>query len=60
MKCEMCDMEFNNSEELKRHQEEAHPKDEGQTDTDRENPEIQRETPDSDPVEMPPPAERTR
>ncbi|MDQ6879619.1 MAG: hypothetical protein M3082_18355 [Candidatus Dormibacteraeota bacterium] len=53
-------MEFNNSEELKRHQEEAHPKDEGQTDTDRENPEIQRETPDSDPVEMPPPAERTR
>jgi hypothetical protein len=61
VKCEMCDMEFNNSEELKRHQEQAHPKDEGQADdADRENPEIKREMPGSDPVDMPTPAERTR
>jgi hypothetical protein len=60
MKCDVCNKEFNNSEELKRHKEEVHPMDEGETaEMDRENPEIKREMPDSD-VETPQPGERTR
>ncbi len=60
MKCDMCDKEFNNSEELKRHQEQVHPVDEQDNpEMGRDNPEIKREVPDSDSVEMPTPAERT-
>ena len=62
MKCDVCDKEFNNSEELKRHQEEVHPMDQGETpEMNSENPEIEREMTESDPAEMPVPAEiRTR
>jgi hypothetical protein len=61
VKCDLCDKEFNNSEELKRHKEQVHPMDESETpDVDRENPEIKRETPDSDRTEMSAPAERSR
>ena len=60
MKCDLCDKEFNNSEELKRHKEQEHPIDQRkEPDMDRENPEIKREMPESE-VEMPTPAERTR
>jgi hypothetical protein len=60
VKCDLCDKEFNNSEELMQHKEQAHPMDERETpDIDRENPEIKREVPDSDQVEMPTPGERT-
>jgi uncharacterized C2H2 Zn-finger protein len=62
VKCDMCDKEFNNSDELKRHKEEVHPMDErGTPDIDRENPEIKRDLADSEPAEMPdPPEGRTR
>ena len=55
MKCDLCGKEFNNSEELKEHKEQVHPMDEsGAPDMDKENPEIKREVPDSEPVvEMP-------
>ena len=60
MKCDLCDKEFNNSEELKRHKEQVHPMDERETpDMDVENPEVKREQSDSE-VEMPQPVERTR
>lgn len=62
MKCDVCDKEFNNSEELKRHKEEVHPIDEQETpDMDPENPEVKREMSDSEPAQMPASAEiRTR
>jgi hypothetical protein len=58
VKCDLCDKEFNNSEELMQHKEQVHPTDERETD-EAENPEVKREVPDSD-VEMPTPAEPTR
>jgi Zinc finger, C2H2 type len=59
VKCDVCDKEFSNSEELKRHQEEAHPMDELETpDMDPENPEVKREIADSKPAEMPTPLDR--
>ena len=52
VKCDICDQEFANSEEVKRHKEQAHPVGE----EDGEKPDLM-ETPD----EMPEPAEgRTR
>ncbi len=48
MKCDICDQEFANSEEVKRHQEQAHPMGE-----EGEKPDLM-ETPD----EMPEPAEQ--
>lgn len=60
MKCDLCDKEFNNSEELKQHKEQVHPMDERETpDMDVENPEVKREQSVSE-VEMPQPVERTR
>ena len=60
MKCDVCQKEFNNSEELKQHKEQVHPIDESDTpDMDQENPEVKREM-DPERVEMPTPAERTR
>jgi hypothetical protein len=61
MKCDLCQKEFNNSDELKQHKEQVHPMDEGGTpDRDHENPEVKRETPEGEEVELPTPAERTR
>jgi hypothetical protein len=62
VKCDLCDKEFNNSEELKSHKEQVHPMDEREMpDVDSENPEIEREMTDSEPAEMPAPVEgRTR
>jgi len=57
VKCDLCDKEFSNSEELMRHKEQVHPMDEG------EMPDFapeKREIPDSEPAEMPEPAERRR
>jgi len=60
VKCDLCDKEFNNSEELKRHKEQVHPMDESETpDMDVENPEVKREQSGSE-VDMPQPVERTR
>jgi hypothetical protein len=59
VKCDLCDREFNNSEELMQHKEQVHPMDERETGKS-ENPEIKRDVTDSDEVEMPTPAERTR
>ena len=60
MKCDLCDREFNNSEELKQHKEQVHPMDDSEMrDMDKENPEIDGEVPDTD-VELPAPVERTR
>ena len=54
MKCDLCGKEFNNTDELKHHNEEVHPMDEGKVpEMDKENPEIKREMPDSEPVEIP-------
>ena len=59
MKCDLCAKEFNNPEELKEHKEEVHPMDQHEVpDMDKENPEIKREMPDSEPVEMPVPTTR--
>ena len=59
MKCDLCDQEFNNSEELKQHREQMHPMDEREVkDMDEKNPEIERDMLDSE-VEMPTPVERT-
>jgi hypothetical protein len=56
----LCDKEFNNTEELKRHKEEVHPMDEGEVpDMKDENPEVKREKEDPE-DEMPMPIERTR
>jgi hypothetical protein len=61
VKCDLCAKEFNNSEELKQHKEQVHPMDGREVpDMEKENPEIKREMPDSEEVEMPTPAERTR
>ena len=56
MKCDLCDKEFNNSEELMRHKEEVHPVD------NAEMPDLAPEkgVPDSEPVDMPEPAEQLR
>jgi hypothetical protein len=60
VKCDLCDKEFNNSEELKRHKEQVHPMDQGEVpEIKDENPEVKREKEDSE-VEMPLSAERTR
>ena len=60
MKCELCQKEFNNTDELKRHMEQVHPMDEADVpDMKDENPEVKREKEDPE-VEMPLPAERTR
>ena len=60
MKCDLCDKEFNNTEELKRHKEEVHPMDEGEVpEMKDENPEVKREIEDSE-VETPMPVERLR
>lgn len=50
MKCDICDHEFLNSEEVKRHKEEVHPTGEG----DGEKPDLMEKSIDS---EMPEPAE---
>ena len=55
MKCDLCDKEFANSEELMRHKEQVHPIDEGEM---PDNAPEKREMPDSEPAEMP--AERRR
>jgi hypothetical protein len=67
VKCDVCSRDFNNSEELKRHQEEVHPmgerdeRDERSMPDDSENPEVKREMTESEPAEMPAPVEgRTR
>jgi len=57
VKCDLCDKEFNNSEELKRHKEQVHERE--TPDMDVENPEVKREQSVSE-VEMPQPVERTR
>jgi hypothetical protein len=57
MKCDVCDKDFNNSEELMMHKEQMHPVD------DREMPDLapeKRELPDSEPAEMPEPSEGRR
>jgi hypothetical protein len=54
VKCDLCGREFNNSDELKQHKEEVHPMDEGKVpDRDEENPEIERDMPESEPAEIP-------
>jgi hypothetical protein len=56
----LCDKEFNNTEELKRHKEQVHPMDEREVpELKEENPEVKREKEDSE-VEMPMPVERLR
>jgi len=56
----LCDKEFNNTEELKRHKEQLHPMDEGEVpEMKDENPEVKREKEDSE-VEMPMPVEGRR
>jgi hypothetical protein len=50
MKCDLCDKEFNNSEELLRHKEQVHPMGEGEM---PDNAPEKREMPDSEPAEMP-------
>ena len=60
MKCDVCDKEFNNAEELKLHKEQVHPMDEGEVpEMKDDNPEVKREKEDAE-VEMPMPVERTR
>jgi hypothetical protein len=55
LKCDICDQEFANSEEVKNHKEQVHPMGEG----DGEKPDLM-ENPDMKPQEseMPEPAER--
>jgi hypothetical protein len=52
VKCDICDQEFANSEEVKRHKEEVHPMGEG----DGEKPDLMENSTES---EMPEPAERS-
>jgi hypothetical protein len=60
VKCDLCDKEFNNTEELKLHKEQVHPMDEGEVpEMKDENPEVKREKEDSE-VETPTPVERLR
>ena len=57
MKCDVCNREFNNSEELMQHKEQMHPIDEG------EMPDLapkKRDMPDSEPAQTPEPMERGR
>ena len=59
MKCDVCDKEFNNAEELKLHKEQVHPMDEAEVpDMKDENPEVKRENGDPE-VAMPMPVKRT-
>ncbi|HMJ39555.1 MAG TPA: C2H2-type zinc finger protein [Verrucomicrobiae bacterium] len=51
MKCDICDQEFANSEEIKRHKEQVHPMGDG----DGEKPDLMEEPVEG---EMPEPAER--
>jgi hypothetical protein len=54
VKCDLCGKEFNNSDELLEHKEQVHPMDKREMpDMDEENPEIKRETPEPEPMEMP-------
>jgi hypothetical protein len=54
VKCDQCGKEFNNADELKEHKEEVHPMDAGKVpDMDKENPEVKREMPGSEPTEAP-------
>jgi hypothetical protein len=55
VKCDLCDKEFSNSEELMRHKEQMHPMDQGEM---PDNAPEKREMPDSEPAEMP--SERRR
>lgn len=58
MRCDLCDKEFNNTDELRQHKEQMHPMDQGDTpDLDRENPEIERDMPEPEPAGIP--VERT-
>lgn len=53
VKCELCQKEFNNADELKRHMEQVHPTDEADVpDMKDENPEVKRENDNSE-VETP-------
>jgi hypothetical protein len=59
VKCDVCDKEFNNADELKQHKEEAHPMDQREVpDMDGENPEMQREMPEPEPAVVPDPVRR--
>ena len=60
MKCDLCDKEFNNAEELKQHKEEVHPTDQREVpdDMDKENPEVKAEMPDAEPAVVPDPVHR--
>jgi hypothetical protein len=54
VKCDVCEKEFNKSEELKRDKEQMHRMDESEApDMDRENPEVKREMPESEPADLP-------
>jgi hypothetical protein len=58
VRCDLCDKEFNNTDELRQHKEQMHPMDQRDTpDMDRENPEIEREMPEPEPTGIP--VERT-
>ena len=60
MKCDLCDKEFNNAEELKQHKEEVHPMDQREVpdDMDKKNPEVKGEMPDAEPPVVPDPVHR--
>jgi hypothetical protein len=53
MKCDICDQEFANSEEVKAHKERDHPMG-GQKDADLENPDMMDKDSESEPVEPEP------
>jgi hypothetical protein len=60
VKCDVCDKEFNNLDELKQHMEQVHPMNEADVadDLDKENPEIKREMPEPEPAVVPDPTRR--
>jgi len=60
VKCDVCDKEFNNLDELKQHMEQVHPMNEAEVpdDMDKENPEIKREMPEREPAVVPDPTRR--
>ena len=65
MKCDVCDKEFNNVDELKLHKEQVHPMDQGEVpEMKDDNPEVKREKEDpgneNPEVEMPIPVGRTQ
>ena len=60
MKCDACDKEFNNLDELKQHVEKVHPTNEADVagDIEEENPEVKREMPEWEPAVVPDPVHR--